>query len=244
MSLVLVTPPSVEPLTAAEARARLNIGSEVTDAVLNAFISAARLMIDGADGWLGRALVTQTWDLVLDHFEGWNLPRERGFYGGSYAYGGGASSDYGYDPQRLRQYRHGIIIPLPPLQSVTSVKYIDTDGSEQTLDPVTYVVEKGTPSHIVLATGKTWPAVSTQPGSVVIRFVAGYGSLGSDVPENVRSAICLQASHLRSLSAQNLFLNHEEIPGVLNRGWTVGANAGVAIADAAMALLNPLRVWT
>ena len=60
MRLVLVTPPAVEPLTAAEAKARLNIGDEVSDEVMNAYIMAARQRIDGADGYLGRALNTQT----------------------------------------------------------------------------------------------------------------------------------------------------------------------------------------
>jgi uncharacterized phiE125 gp8 family phage protein len=68
MRLVLVTAPDGEPLTAAEAKARLNIGDEVTDAVMEAYITASRQQIDGADGWLGRALMTQTWQYNLDEF--------------------------------------------------------------------------------------------------------------------------------------------------------------------------------
>ena len=68
MRLVLVTPPAVEPLTADEARARLNIGDEVSDEVMNAYITAARQRIDGADGYLGRAINTQTWEGRADTF--------------------------------------------------------------------------------------------------------------------------------------------------------------------------------
>jgi uncharacterized phiE125 gp8 family phage protein len=68
LRLVLVTPPAVEPLTAAEAKARLNIGAEVSDEVMNAYITAARQRIDGADGWLGRAINTQTWQGKADTF--------------------------------------------------------------------------------------------------------------------------------------------------------------------------------
>lgn len=68
MRLILVDAPVNEPLTAAEARARLNIGSDVSDAVLDAYLMAARQTIDGADGWLGRALITQTWRGNLDCF--------------------------------------------------------------------------------------------------------------------------------------------------------------------------------
>jgi uncharacterized phiE125 gp8 family phage protein len=68
MRLELVSPPAVEPLTAAEAKARLNIGTEVSDEVINAYITASRQAIDGADGWLNRALITQSWRGHLDAF--------------------------------------------------------------------------------------------------------------------------------------------------------------------------------
>jgi uncharacterized phiE125 gp8 family phage protein len=68
MRLELVAPPINEPLTAAEARARLNIGTEVSDEVMSAYITASRQQIDGAVGWLNRALITQTWRGHLDAF--------------------------------------------------------------------------------------------------------------------------------------------------------------------------------
>ena len=68
MRLELVAPPAVEPLTADEARARLNIGAEVSDDVINAYIMASRQTIDGAGGWLNRALITQSWRGHLDAF--------------------------------------------------------------------------------------------------------------------------------------------------------------------------------
>lgn len=68
MRLELMEPPAVEPLTAAEARARLNIGSEVDDDTVNAWIMASRQILDGATGYLNRALITQTWRAHLDYF--------------------------------------------------------------------------------------------------------------------------------------------------------------------------------
>jgi uncharacterized phiE125 gp8 family phage protein len=67
LRLIQTVPPTVEPLTADEVRARLNIGANVTDEVLNAYITAARQTIDG-DSWLGRAINTQTWEGKLDVF--------------------------------------------------------------------------------------------------------------------------------------------------------------------------------
>lgn len=236
MSLNLVTGPDVEPLTAAEAKARLNIGDEISDDVMDALISASRNMIDGRDGWLGRALNTQTWDLMIDRFDAWwNTPVEKGFY--PYA-------DWAIAESRtLRGHRHGIAIPLPPLQSVTSIKYLDTDGVQQTLDPATYIVHDGVPAHIVLATGAAWPSTSLLPGSVVVRFIAGYGDKGSDVPEDIRMYITLQVSHFRSLTQQNLFLSRETLPGVMDRGWTMGGGAETALNGAMQSLLASYRVW-
>jgi uncharacterized phiE125 gp8 family phage protein len=68
MRLILISGPAIEPLTAAEAKERLNIGSEVSDEVMDAYITAARQRIDGADGYLGRALITQTWQYKDDTF--------------------------------------------------------------------------------------------------------------------------------------------------------------------------------
>jgi uncharacterized phiE125 gp8 family phage protein len=73
-NLRLTDAPSVEPITLAEARDHLRLvasGSPAThpdDDIIEAFITAARQHIDGKDGWLGRCLITQTWELVLDTF--------------------------------------------------------------------------------------------------------------------------------------------------------------------------------
>src|ERR1700680_4023351 len=202
MSLSLVTAPTVEPLSVAEARARLNIGPEVTDVALSAFISAARQMIDGRDGWLGRAINTQTWDLVLDRFPTSNYYyQEKGFYPAEvwYPYPQEVWGMYPYTSKR----RHGISIPLPPLQQVVSVTYIDVaTNAVLTLDPSTYVVIPDAPSDLSLIVGNAWPTSALTAGAVRVRFVAGYGDAGTDVPETIRTGIALQASHLRSLSQQ------------------------------------------
>ena len=65
-ALRLVTAPAQEPVTLAEAKERLRITGDSFDADLHSLLRAARQEIDGSSGWLGRALITQTWDLVLD----------------------------------------------------------------------------------------------------------------------------------------------------------------------------------
>ena len=76
-----------------------------------------------------------------------------------------------------------IDIPLPPLQSVTSIKYYGTDGTEYTLAVTEYDVDdKGFTGRVVLKYGKSWPSVSLRPSNaVVIRFMSGYKTYASTV---------------------------------------------------------------
>jgi len=67
-------------------------------------------------------------------------------------------------------------ILLPPLQSVTSITYVDIDGATQTLAADQYQVDaKSQPARIKPAYGLTWPSTREQDNAVIVRFVAGYG---------------------------------------------------------------------
>lgn len=67
---VLITEPSAVVITAADARTMLSLGaSDPADALLEAMIAAVVGEFDAAsNGWLGRALCPQTWELRLDEF--------------------------------------------------------------------------------------------------------------------------------------------------------------------------------
>ena len=85
-----------------------------------------------------------------------------------------------------------ILIELPPLQSVTSVKYIDTDGVEQTWDSNLYQVNtKSTPGCILPIDGEIYPEVDFVMNAVIIQFVAGYGDEAVKVPAPLRHAMKL-----------------------------------------------------
>jgi uncharacterized phiE125 gp8 family phage protein len=86
-----------------------------------------------------------------------------------------------------------IYLPFPPLQSVSSVTYIDGNGDVQTLATSRYQVDaKSQPGRIVLAPGYSWPATeSDRVNAVIITFVAGYGATSASVPENIRHAVRL-----------------------------------------------------
>jgi uncharacterized phiE125 gp8 family phage protein len=84
-----------------------------------------------------------------------------------------------------------ICLPLPPLQTVESVKYIANDGVETTVDPATYVVDIGHQiGRVQLAYGHYWPVARLEPGAVRIRYTCGYGA-ASDVPATVKQAMLM-----------------------------------------------------
>lgn len=90
-----------------------------------------------------------------------------------------------------------IKLPLPPLQSVTSLKYIDTDGVEQTLAPSLYKVDADSePARIVPAYGHVWPQTREEISTVRVRFVCGYGDTPGDIPECVKQWIKLNVADL------------------------------------------------
>lgn len=65
MGLRLITPPAVEPVSLAEAKAHLRVSAATEDALIGSLISAARQV---AEHELRRALLTQTWQRTLDFF--------------------------------------------------------------------------------------------------------------------------------------------------------------------------------
>lgn len=170
IALNLATAPATEPISLAEAKAHLRVDHADDDATITLLISVTRQYVDAVSGWLGRALVTQTWDFVLDQFP---LPMAPWC-----CYPLTAAP-----PTALQ-------VPWPPLQSVTSIKYIDVNGAQQTMPAGDYRVDAAsTPGWILPVT--TWPATKAVPNAVEIRFVAGYGDDAADVPAPIRQALLL-----------------------------------------------------
>lgn len=89
-----------------------------------------------------------------------------------------------------------ILLPKPPLVSVTSITYVDGDGASQTVSASDYVVQTDTtPGQIALAYDDTWPVTRAQENAVTVVYVAGYGAAAA-VPETVKAAIKLVLADL------------------------------------------------
>lgn len=68
-----------------------------------------------------------------------------------------------------------------PVSSITSVKYIDGDGVEQTLSTDVYELRQdGITSAIVLKYGQIWPAPRYR-SQITVRAVVGYSTIPPDI---------------------------------------------------------------
>jgi len=177
MALTRITAPTVTPLTLTEVKRHLNVTTTDKDAMISLYLQAATDYVDGEWGFLGRALVTQTWLLTIDEFP---------------------------DAE--------IKIPLPPLQSVTSVKYDDPDGVEQTVVSTDYYVDSASePGWVVPVANVSWPTPLDAVNAVRIEFVAGYDpstdsppDLTANIPFNIKAGILLLTANMFEFRQENV----------------------------------------
>lgn len=86
-----------------------------------------------------------------------------------------------------------IDLPLNPVQSVTSITYVDGSSPNPTLAASQYTVAARTyGSFIVPAYGVTWPSVRDVPAAITVRFVAGDND---EIPEPIVAAMAMLIAH-------------------------------------------------
>ena len=108
-------------------------------------------------------------------------------------------------------------VPLPDIISVTSVKYIDENGTEQTASSDDYTGD--TFDHVIRNDyGCTWPSPRNEKNACRVVYVAGYGASGSDVPINIRDAIINIIGHWTNYQSQ---IEHggnlTQVPGAIRK---------------------------
>lgn len=161
-SLQVITAPTIEPLSLAEARQHLLVEGTDQDALIGDLIKVARERVETDTR---RALLTQTLRMTLDRFPG-----------------GGVTGE-------------AILVPRPPLQSVTSIQYVDTAGATQTLSASLYLVDTySEPGRIVPAYNQIWPSTRDVPNAVTVTFVAGWTSTAV-MPAAARQLCRIWAAH-------------------------------------------------
>lgn len=96
-----------------------------------------------------------------------------------------------------------IVLPRPPLQSVTSITYVDQSGVSQTLSTSVYEVDtRPYLGEVRPKYNQSWPSTRDQKNAVIVRYNAGYVDADS-IPENMKMAV-------RFLTG-DLYYNREDI---------------------------------
>jgi uncharacterized phiE125 gp8 family phage protein len=121
-----------------------------------------------AENITGRALMPQTLERALDCF---------------------------HEPGAMRNpYR--LMIPRPPLTSITSIKYLNDAGVLTTMDAADYVLDDHSePARLTPAYGTCWPSTYDQANAVLIRYVAGYANADA-VPQEIKAWMLLRIGML------------------------------------------------
>lgn len=190
MNIIVVTPPAVEPVTAAEAFFKLklttNPDATVTsepeyDEVMRCIKSAR----EDCEQITRRAFVTQTLKMVQG-------PAKEGERRGLLWYMNGGTWDWGR-----------IELKRPPLISVTSVKYYDEDNVLQTVSPSNYFVTAGLVPRVQFVETFDPPSVYLREDAIQVEYIAGFPpstdsppDLAANVPDKIKSAILLGAQML------------------------------------------------
>ncbi len=174
----VVTPPDGDVIDMDELKRHLRVDFDDDDDEIRAYMQAAVDALEGDTGYLGRAILSQTLDAFYSY---WPSAQKCWSSLGSY-----------------------IQLPMPPVTEVTGVFYKDADGVEQTMDPAGYTVDLVEQPALIYS--QSWPAVGDFPGSIRVRFVAGYpvNDGVSSVPYSIRSALKLMIADLYENREQTL----------------------------------------
>lgn len=75
-----------------------------------------------------------------------------------------------------------LVLPMPPLVSLSAITYVDPAGATQTLAAeLLHFDVLGQPGRVAPASG-SWPATADRINAVTITYTAGYGPAAADVP--------------------------------------------------------------
>lgn len=169
MSIVLIKPPSGEPVSVSDMYVQLGMVEPADVALDAAFTAKLTRAIAAArricDTYTRTVYLTQTWLLQMDSF-----PR--------------------HDERYSSGWPHQILLPKLPFQSIEFMKYVDTDGNLQTLLqdtthgqnpaslPYGFLLDNGSetqPARLRPLWAGPWPPTRRVPNAVQIQFKCGYG---------------------------------------------------------------------
>lgn len=172
MKTILITKPQKKPVELAAVKDHLRVAASdsSSDHLILQLIQSA---IERVEDETGRALITQTWDLVFDSW-----------------------SELIWKDKLCGIER---ILPFGNCQSVNSIKYQDVDNQTQTVSVDQYKVSgAGTDeAKIVFPSGDGFEyPVLYEVDPITVRITVGYGDDQSKIPMQIQTAIKIIVSDL------------------------------------------------
>lgn len=198
LSLVMVKPPTQEPIRLDEAKLHMRVDLADDDTLILGYIQAARQYLETVTR---RTFLTTIWQLSVDDFSCW---------------------DAGYSTRWGRSTAHGwLALPRPPLVALSGtytdsagdpqplgITYQDSNGVTQTLATSVYGVDAASePGRVYLAPAQSWPSVYGIPNAVQVTYQAGYATAARLFQEraSLRWLLLLMVAHMyenREISAE------------------------------------------
>lgn len=208
---VIVITPAVPLLDAASLRRLVPGLVGLDDNHLDMLIAVAQQHVEPPDTTVGRSFGSQTLELVAADF---------------------AVIETG-----------GVIpLPYPPITEIVSITYQDADEAPHTVAQAEYrVFLDGVFCSLRPAPGRTWPVCLGEPGSVRIRFKAGYPADARELMP-VKHAVALSVQSLQSLAREDIFLRRKKTDGVSEKEWAVTPQAEKLLRETIERLLWPYRM--
>ena len=165
-SLTRQTPPAVEPVTLAEAKAHLRVDTSDDDTYIGTLITAAR---EWCEEYLDRTLVHTQWVMRFDKFP-----------------------DSGIEPVELPRPP----MVMSGTATAVMVTFTQEAGPTSTYSTAEYRVDRNaTPGAILPIYGSTWTPHRQDDNAISVTWWAGYGASGTSVPAAIRHAILMLVGH-------------------------------------------------
>ncbi|MDD9901051.1 MAG: head-tail connector protein [Alphaproteobacteria bacterium] len=177
--LETTTPPAAEPLSLSAVKAHVRVDHDDDDSVLTDLIALARTI---CEDYTGRALITRSYSLWLDVWP--QTSKALAWWDGA------RDGVWPVDMQRA------FSLPMPPLAAVASIEIYAADDSNAAFDSGNYHADTAaTPGRIVLAEGATPPLPGRRVNGIEVRYTAGYGATGADVPSPLKQGMLQLIAH-------------------------------------------------
>ena len=182
--VTLVTSPTADPVSVADAKSHSRIYQEADDSLLSAYI---RMATNSCQNRCRRAFMPQTWRLSLNQFPG-------------------RSPAAGYRSSTYEEYyrENFIKLPYPPLRSIIAFQYMDTNGNLYYMTQ-SFGVQVGNylldtspdPGRVNLPFSGIWPTTILFPTSAInITFGCGYPAYSLPVQVSVNGVATFASAPL------------------------------------------------